>query len=143
MTFHYITEQFKSYIITIVSLAIAFTALTYTIWREELSERNRNTRMASFEALKHLGELQIIVNYAYYQPDNQLGNPFFGWGHMALIGDMAALLPEEASEPVKKLTEAWKENWQQLKTEENAADQISKGIDQSRTAILKLVRSLN
>lgn len=143
MSFHYITEQFKSHIVAIISLGIAFTALTYSIWRDELSERNRNTRMASFEALKHLGELQIIVNYAYYQPDNQLGNPFFGWGHITLIGDMAALLPSEASEPVKKLSETWAENWQMLKTEERAVDQITQRIDQSRSAILELVRNLN
>jgi hypothetical protein len=143
VSFHYITEQFKSHTVTVISLAIAFTALTYSIWREELSERNRNARMASFEALKHLGELQIIVNYAYYQPDDQLGNPFYGWGHMALIGDMAALLPPEASEPVKKLSETWASNWKLLKTDEKAVDQISHDIDQSRTAILELVRKLN
>lgn len=134
-------EQVKNHFIAILSLLIAVVALTYSTWREEVTERNRNTRLASFEVLKNLGELQIIVNYAHYQPDNSMGNPILGWGHIALIGDMGQLLPPPVPEKTQALVKAWGENWENLKDQETT-EKISQDIDSSREAVLNVIKSL-
>ncbi len=86
-------EQIRQNFISLISLLVALSALLYTTWREEMTERNRNLRAASFEVLKNLGELQIAVNYMHYQPDNPMANPLIAWGHVALIGDLSQILP--------------------------------------------------
>jgi hypothetical protein len=90
MKLSYLLEQVKSNLIAIISLAIALTALGYTTWREEVTEKNRTLRAAGFEVLKNLGELQLIVNYIRYDPENPQANPYLGWGYVAIIGDVSA-----------------------------------------------------
>ena len=142
MSLHGFFEQVKNSRIAIISLIIALIALTYGTWRDEETEKNRNIRMASFEALKHLGELQIIVNYAHYQPDYQLGNPFFGWGHLMLINDMGELLPPPAPAALNKLAKVWSEDWQKIKEDSAAVERITTEIDHSRNTIIDLIRHL-
>jgi hypothetical protein len=55
-------------------------------WRDNSIEEHRNIRVAGFEVLKNLGELQLVVDYARYQKDRQLGNPTTGWGRAARPG---------------------------------------------------------
>lgn len=137
-----IKEQLKQHCIAIVSLFIAIIALLYTTWREEETERNRNVRVAAFEVLKNLGELQVVVNYAVFQPDNSMGNPMLGWGHVAIISDMSQLLPPSMQESAKKLQTAWSANFQSLKTEEVASDHVTQEIDASRESVLEVIRHL-
>src|SRR5262245_43512249 len=101
MRYESIGAQFKHNFVAILSLVVAIIALTYTTWREDKTEKNRNKRQAAFEVLKHLGELQIIVNYGLYQPENTMGNPILGWGHVAIITDIGALLPPPIPEKTK------------------------------------------
>lgn len=135
-------NQLKDNFVAFLSLFIAIIALSYTTWREEVTERNRNYRTASFEVLKNLGELQLIINYSYYQPDNTMGNPILGWGHVALITDLGQLLPPPIPESVDQLAKVWRSNWEKMKTDEKAADKISQEIDNSRQAVLDLIRKL-
>lgn len=137
-----IKEQLKQHCIAIVSLAIAIIALLYTTWREEETEKNRNVRVAAFEVLKNLGQLQVVVNYAVFQPDNTMGNPMLGWGYVAIISDMSELLPPSTQENAKKLRTVWSENFQSLKTEEAASDRVTQEIDASREAVLEVIRHL-
>ena len=45
-------DQLRNNAVAIISLIVAITALSYTAWREERTEKNRTLRVAAFEALK-------------------------------------------------------------------------------------------
>lgn len=135
-----ISSQIGNHSVAIISLIIAITALVYTTWRDEETERNRNTRTAGFEVLKNLGELQLIVNNAHYQQKNE-ANILLGWGRIALIGDLADLLPPQASEQAQHLVDSWKANVSSLNTEENV-DKLTQQIDQTRLAIVNSLKNL-
>lgn len=141
-----IAEQIKNHAIAIISLIIAITALSYSTWREEVTEKNRNTRVAAFEVLKNLGQLQVVINAVHYAPDhaisNPMSNPMLGWGYIALISDLSELLPSPIPETTRKLTETWGESWSQIKTDEETTKRLSNEIDTSRDAILKVLKNL-
>ncbi len=134
--------QFKNNKIHFFSVLIIFAAFCFTLWRSEISEKNQNLRMAGFEILKNLGQLQIVVNYAYFQSDNMLGNPYLGWGYVALASDLSQLMPKPVPETIQKLVEIWREEANLLNTSEEAADLVSRQIDASRESVLKSIRSL-
>lgn len=142
MTTETIRQQFKENFVAIVSLIVAIIALSITTWREESTEKNRTTRMAAFEVLKNLGELQIVVNSSYYQMKGMQADPFLGWGYIALIGDMSMLLPATVRETTDKLVQAWNANWEEIKTNEQAVANISNEINASRDSVLKAIRDL-
>ena len=135
-------KQFHDNFIAIVSLAVAIITLCYITWREEVSERNHNVRIAGFEILLHLGELQIVTNHAFYDHDRIHGNPYLGWGHIALISDLSELLPPPVPETIAKLVTVWGEDWQKIKTDEEAVSAISDEIDASRKSVLGTIRYL-
>ncbi len=137
-----ITNQIRNNLIAIISLFIAITALFYNTWRNEQTEKNRNTRAAAFEVLMELGELQNIINYSHYLHDKKLGNPFLGWGHIALISDLGQLLPNPAPDHVKALTKVWDENWEKIPSDEAATNNITNEIDHSRESVLTILRQL-
>jgi hypothetical protein len=137
-----ISTQLKNNIIALLSLAIALFTLTYMAWREEVTEKNRNLRVAAFEVLKNLGQLQVIVNYSHYDPTNSMGNPMLGWGYISLITDLSELLPPPIPEKVENLFEVWQSNWSSIKTDQKSTDLISQNIDDSRTAVLEVLNTL-
>ena len=137
-----ISAQVHNNNIALISLIVTLSTLLYIVWREEATEQNRNIRQASFEVLKNLGELQVIVNYAHYEPTNSMGNPVLGWGRIALITDLSELLPPPIPEKVKLLKESWQSNWQSLKTDQKSTDLVSSNIDDSREAILDLLNKI-
>lgn len=134
-------KQIKDNSIALLSLLIAIIALLYTTWREEITERNRSYRVASFEVLKNLGQLQIIANHARYQPESSIGNPIQGWGHVAMIGDMGELLPPPIPEKTKEVVNVWGEESQNLKTDEGI-NKVSEKIDAARQSVLETIRQL-
>ncbi len=133
--------QISHHAVAIISLIIAITALLYTTWRDEETEKNRNTRTAAFEVLKNLGELQLIVNNEHFQKDSMTPHTLMGWGRIALIGDLAQLLPSSAEEQANKLVEIWKNNANDLDNE-NKVDQISQQIDTTRITVIQSLRHL-
>lgn len=139
-------QSLQRNLVALISLVVAITALCYTAWREERTEKNRTLRVASFEVLKNLGELQVVVNASYYQKDNPLGSsksdPMLGWGYIALIGDLSALLPEPTPSTVDNLVTVWKSDWNSLKTDHEAVDRVSHEIDASRLAVGALLQTL-
>jgi len=72
-------RQIKQNAMAIVSLLVAFSALGYNTWRNELTEDNRNIRSAGYEVLVHLSHLQRIAYLAHYDKDTTRGNPCLGW----------------------------------------------------------------
>lgn len=135
--------QLHNNAIAILSLIIAITALCYTAWREEKTETNRTLRVASFEVLKNLGELQLVVNNSHYGSNSPMGNPFLGWGHIAIIGDLSKLLPAPLPDSSERLIHVWKENWQKIQTDEQSVDDITAQIDENRKNVLWVINQLN
>lgn len=137
-----IQEQLSNNLIAIISLIVALVALSYTTWREERTERNRNTRQAAFEVLTNLGQLQLAVNFAHYQPENTMGNPIIAWGYIAIISDMSRLLAPPVPETVDRLLNVWNSDWDKVKTSEESVDKISEQIDASRRVVVKQLEHL-
>lgn len=142
MTTKTIYTQFKENVLAIMALIVASTALGYNTWRNEKTEANRTTRVAAFEVLKDLGELQVIVNYSFYKVDNPKQDPMLGWGYIALIGDLSETLPSPVHEQVNKLVEVWKNNWSSLTSNEESADKITEQINNTRAAVRDQLRQL-
>lgn len=135
---HSFLSQVTNHAVAIISLIVAISALFYTAWREEETERNRNTRTAAFEVLKNLGELQLIVNNAHYKNE---ANQLMGWGRIAIISDLAQLLPKLPQQQAEKLVAIWRSNADDLEKETNV-DEISQQIDQTRLSVVQSLRSL-
>lgn len=138
-----IRAQLKQNAVAIISLIIAIIALTYTAWREEVTEKNRNTRTAAFEVLKNLGQLQVVIDYARFGSNEiAMGNPILGWGYIALIGDLGEVLPEPIPERTQALIKTWRENWEQIEHSDEAVEKITHEVDSSRDAVLGIIKKL-
>ena len=92
-------------------------------------------------ALGSLG-YKVIVNFAFFAKNDQLGHPMAGWGRVALISDLSMVLPEPAPERAEKLRQVGQADWQQIEDDEPSVDRITAEIDQSREAIREIVRQL-
>jgi hypothetical protein len=138
-----IRQQLRANVVALISLVVAISSLGYNTWRNERTERNRSIRVAAFEVLKDLGELQVVVNDAYFGKNDRRGNPMAGWGRVALISDLSQVLPAPAPECAEKLLHAWQANWQQLQEDESSVERVTAEIDQSREAVREIVMRLN
>ena len=65
-----VIDQLKRNTVALVSIIIAVSSLSYNTWRNEKTEENRNQRLASFEVLLKLNELQQVIFYSHYDKDN-------------------------------------------------------------------------
>lgn len=135
-------HQFHNNAVAIISLTIAITALFYNTWRNEQTEANRNIRVASFEIIHNLGELQQTVNMIHYHNDNSKINPLAGWGNIALIGDLGQILPPPIPVKTENLISTWQTNWKDIPSNEQSADKVSADIDETRKAVLDVIKHL-
>jgi hypothetical protein len=138
-----IREQLCANAVALISLFVALTSLGYNTWRNERTEENRNVRVAAFEVLRELGELQLTVNLAFFAQDHSSGHPLAGWGRVAMISDLCEVLPAPAREQAKRLHDVWQANWRQLGDDETSVDRISAEIDSTRAAIREILRRLH
>ncbi|AOE49652.1 hypothetical protein [Kangiella sediminilitoris] len=146
------TQQLKNNSLAIIGLVIAVIALTYNTWRSSTSELNRNFRNAAFELILQLGELQSITNDLHFNaPDvkSQEWQRHYdkslieGWGNIALIEDLSALLPENFAEQATTLKSAWSFHHSKLgnrdtRSEEEISSQIKKLRELTREFIKEL-----
>lgn len=137
-----ILAQVRSNVVALISLTLAISSLSYTTWRNELTEENRNYRTASFEILLKLGELQQLVFHSHYDTDYGLGNPRTGWAYVITIRDLAMVLPAPMPEVTDQLVSVWAENWEGLGKDKNSVELIGEAIDESRRSILGLLQGL-
>lgn len=137
-----IREQLRRNFVALVSLVVAVSSLSYTTWRNELTEENRNYRTASFEILLKLGELQQLVFHRHYDQELEKGNPRAGWAFVLTVRDLAVLLPEPMPASTQQLVDTWGANWQGLGEDQTSADAITGAIDSTRDQTLLLLRSL-
>ena len=129
-------KSIKQNAVALISLVVAVTALGSSHWRDEVTDQNRNIRQASFEILKELSSLQLIIDYAHYDKDEQKGNPITGWGHIGLINDLSTIIPEPTPSRVAKLNEVWQNEWQKVRDDVESNQKISEEIKKTRAAVL-------
>lgn len=137
-----IEQQLKDNAIAIMSLIIAIVALTYSGWREEQTEKNRNIRVAAFEILKNLGELQFLVNTIFYEQGHVSENRISAWGRISMIGDLAPLVPSPVPQTAQELLKVWTANQEKIEQDETSVDKITEAIDKTRTTVVKELYSL-
>ncbi len=143
-------EQIRDNLLAIISLVVAFSALGYNTWRNEVTERNRNIRVAGIELLSEIGSLQQIIFYAHYA-ENEMGGDTqadprgelkMGWVDMLTINDLAALMPAEVVRDAGNLKAVWTADADGLVDDEEAFRRIDGAIDRLRQTTLEALRRL-
>ena len=137
-----IAQQFKRHFVAIVSIAVALAGLGYNTWRNERTELNRNVRVAAFEMLKTLGELQVIVDYAYFRKDQRQGDPTQGMGKVLFIKDLAQVIPAPVPDDADRLVTSWREQGDRLETDNAAVQRVSEDIYRARRDVLEVIERL-
>ena len=138
-----ILSQVKRNAVALISLTIAISSLAYNTWRNEETEINRNQRIASFEVLLKLNELQQVVFHRHYDKDVlDKGNPRTGWTYVLTVRDLSRILHSPLPKTADKLLSVWNENWEGLGKEKTKVDLIINEIDNVRTETLLLLESL-
>ncbi|QDF67735.1 hypothetical protein FJQ87_14585 [Shewanella sp. SNU WT4] len=126
----------------IFSLMFALLGFSYNVWRMEVTEHNANIRDASFEMLKQLSELELIVYAAYYDQDRILGNPRQGWVKVGLINDLAMIASPPVRSASQALREQWQQAWQGINKEEASVTAIVAAIEENRQQVRVQIREL-
>lgn len=134
--------KIREWILPLISLCVALSALWYNTWRNEMSERNRNVRVAGFEIIKELSGLQLVANYAHYEQNNNQGNPITGWSQILLIEDLAMVMPAPVQQQAKKLHEQWETHVGQLAESEQDNDAVIAEILHTREVVLASLKDL-
>jgi hypothetical protein len=140
---NYIWRQIKINIVAIVSVIVALTGLAYNTYRNERTEQNRNIRVAAFETLKSLGEAQIIVEYAHFRKNRQLGDPVQGIGRAMYIRDLTRVLPPPAPDDGERLWVAWRDNADKVENDTDAMIAITDEIQRLRLDMLDILEHLH
>ena len=138
-----IVEQIRRNLVALISLAVAFAALSYNTWRNEVTEDNRNVRAAGFEILLNLGELQQIVFFGHYDRDATQGNPRAGWARVLLLQDLSTIMPPTVGAASDSLATIWADDWPGLGGDDASARRISDAIDGARGATLAALAELD
>ena len=136
---HAWVKQLLKHSVAVVSLLTALVGLSYNAWQANQNEINQNMRVAAFEVLKNLGELQTVVNYAHFSGDQSRGNPIEGWKHVSMVRDLSYLLKPAAKKESQYLYDAWQKNWERIADNQQIEKQISKQIAKTREAVLSTI----
>ncbi len=138
-----VIAQLKRNTVALVSIIIAVSSLSYNTWRNEETEENRNQRLASFEVLLKLNELQQVIFHSYYDKDSSdKGNPRTGWAYVLTVRDLSRIMHPPLPAAADKLLAVWGENWAGLDEKQTSVDLIMGEIDNVRSETLLLLDSL-
>jgi hypothetical protein len=132
-------KQLLNHSVALVSLVAAIVGLSYNVWQANQNDINQNMRVAAFEVLKHLGELQTVVNYAHFSDDKSRGNPIEGWKHVSMVRDLSYLLKPVAKKESQSLYDAWQRDWEHIASNQQLEKQISMQIAKTREAVLSTI----
>jgi hypothetical protein len=136
-------KQLQRNTVALISLFIALSSLSYNTWRNEKTEDNRNQRVAAFEILMKLGELQQVVFHHHYDRDvENRGNPRTGWTYVLTIRDLSRVLPADIHPVTDQLLQLWSDNWDGLEDDKASVDAILAGVENTRSEMLALLQSL-
>ena len=156
-------DQVNNNLVALISLVLAITSLGYNTWRNETTEVQRNWRDASFQILVEIGELnQIILMRRYFsnspgaQPEAPVEGSFIpqpeswvrGWGSVAMVRDLTAVMPRPLPEQGRQLFDQWQLHASALhdrsdpEAREEAEDKLLGSIERLRLAVVKLISDL-
>ncbi len=138
----WLSKQLVTHSVAVVSLITAIAGLSYNAWQANQNEINQNMRVAAFEVLKNLGELQTVVNYAHFSKDKSRGNPIDGWKHVLMVRDLSHLLRISAQKESQLLYDKWQQDWEQIELNPTIEKQISNQITKTRQAVLSTIDAL-
>ena len=138
-----ISKRLKVYQFTaIFSVLFALLGFSYNVWRLELSEQNNSIRIASFEILLQLAELENLVYAAHYDKNTEFGNPRKGWVKVGLINDLSVLTDKSVSEQSIQLKNIWNQHWSSMSEQRVSADVIVQSIDKTRRVVKRQIQTL-
>ena len=153
-----IREQIRSNSVALISLSVAFIALSYNTWRNETTESQRNIRLASFKVLESLGELQEVADYRYYyfpfeESHGREGElRLRGFGSVTMVRDLMNLMPPPAPAASDNLFQLWNENVNALAeldgegqhsvAAKTAEKELAVAIKEARLAVIKVLKKL-
>jgi len=137
-----IGQQLKRNFVAVLSLVVAITALSYNTWRNERTEQNRNIRIAAFEILKTIGELQLIIDYAHFRKNERLGDTTLGWGKILFIKDLAQLTPQPLPENAERLLTVWRNDWEKIANDNDSVQHISEELYRARRDAIDVIMQL-
>jgi len=136
-------RKLKVYYFTAVfSVAFSLVGFSYNAWRLEATEDNSNIRMAAFEVLNNLSELEQLVFAAHYDRDEVAGNPRKGWVKVGLIQDLSSLISPEVGNKAEQLRKTWSGSWDALGRDDDAAEAVVGEIDAVRAEIKMVIKDL-
>lgn len=135
-------EQVRKNSLSVLSLLVAISALSYNTWRNEATEKNRNIRAAEFEMLRHLIEVQQVIDYAHLRQDQHKGDMTLGLNRVLLIRDLARLTPAEVEQSAEKLRADWVQQAEKISGNREAAANLSEQVWLTRQAVLRSLREL-
>jgi hypothetical protein len=138
-----IWDQIKKNAVALCSVTVALAGLGYNTWSHERTESNRTVRIAAFEVLKHLGELQLVVDYLHYEKNRDLGNPITGWGRVMLIKDLSVVIPEPAPHEAERLFQVWQADWEEIESDNAATERVTQQVTKTRDTVRGILRALN
>ncbi len=133
-------KRIRENLIALISVLIAVSALFYSTWCLEVTERNRNMRIASFETLRTLTDLQLLVDYAYYDKDAERGNPIKDWSY---VNDLSETISPDVKVKSDMLYKSWQEHWENISKQTEAQEAITSKIARTRESILAVMKSLD
>ena len=137
-------KQVQRNAVALISIIIAVSSLSYNTWRNEKTEANRNERVAAFEILLKLSELQQVVFHHHYDNDTEdKGNPRTGWTYALTIRDLSRVMRPPLHENTDQLLEIWGDNWEGLENDKESVDNILEAIEGCREKMLELLKSLD
>ena len=136
-------NQIRRNAVALISIIIAVSSLSYNTWRNEKTEDNRNQRLASFEVLLKLNELQQVIFHNHYDKDHlDKGNPRTGWAYVLTIRDLSRVLQPPLPATADELLTVWTDNWNELTEKQTSVDLITGKMDNVRHETLMLLESL-
>lgn len=135
-------QQMRDNLVAITSLVVALSALGYNTWRNEVTERNRNVRVAGIEMLKEIGSLQQVVFYAHFAEGDARGDPRMGWVDVFTISDLSVVMPPDVARDAAALRSAWERDAEGLVDDEDAFRRIDGSIEQLRRTTVAALKSL-
>lgn len=112
-------QTLKNNWLSLLSLAVALSALFYNTWRNEQTELNRNYRASGFEIVREIAKLQLLVDQTFYAPESN-NNAIEGWTRINFIQSLSAIMPSSVKQRADDLKLVWSEQWQQLNEKESA-----------------------
>ncbi len=138
----------KQQSLSIISLIVAITALSYNTWRNEATESNRNIRESGFELLKASAELQLLIDSSYYvnarrsEVETQT-LPIRGWTQVNFIVTLSQVMPSNVQRASLHLKSNWEKYWDKIHLEKVANESISASNKKLETEIVKVLFALN